>query len=65
MAGIAKKLIALDHRVIDLSKSNVIKARVSTELGWLHYEMGELDEAEAMAGNAIEILSQESETGDV
>jgi len=65
IAGNYQEAITLYQQAIVLSKTNVIKARVSTELGWLYYEMGELGEGEAKARNALSLLSQESETGDV
>lgn len=65
MLGSCDEAITRYQEAIDLSLTHLNKARVSTELGWLYYEMGQQDEALAMARSALELLSHESDTGEV
>lgn len=64
-AGRYEDAVALYQRALNLPLTNLQKARVSTELGWIFYEVGPQEEALKLAQSVIAFLSPEQESPEV
>ena len=57
--GKYEEAIELYRKVLDLSLQEIRKADICLELGWLLYEVGRRTEAQALAQNALLLLSKQ------
>ncbi len=61
-----EEAVTLYQQALNLPLRNLQKARVSMELGWIHYELrGQRTQAQMLAQRAISLLSSEEENPEV
>lgn len=61
LEGNFKKAVTLYQQAIDLAPTNLQKARVCIEFGWVRYEMGQQGEARALVQQALGFLATEAD----
>ena len=64
-AGRYEEAVALYHQALNLPVTDLQKARLSIDLGWLFYEVGEPVQGQTLAQSAIRLLSSEQESPEV
>ena len=61
LTGNLQEAVTLFRRAIDLAQTNLRKARVCIEFGWVYYEIGQLEEAKTLAQQALGLLATEAD----
>src|SRR6185436_11241784 len=65
LMGNSQEAVTLYRQAIDLTLTNLHKARVCIELGYVHYEMGQQGEAHALVQQALGFLATEADSLEV
>ena len=61
LTGNLQEAVTLFRRAINLAQTSLQKARVCIEFGWVYYEIGQLEEAKALAQQALGLLVAEAD----
>lgn len=61
LMGNSQETVTLFRQAIDLAQTNLQKARVCIEFGWVHYEMGQQGEAQVLVQQALGFLATEAD----
>ncbi len=61
LAGNLQEAVTVFQRAIDLAQTNLGKARVCIDFGWVYYEIEHLEEARTLAQQALGLLATEAD----
>lgn len=65
LAGNLQESLTVFQRAIDLARTSIGKARVCIDFGWVYYEIEHLEEARALAQQALGLLATEADCPEV
>ncbi|MGH7773419.1 MAG: tetratricopeptide repeat protein [Candidatus Binatia bacterium] len=64
-SGLDEEAVSIYERALNLPLTNFQRATVSMELGWLFYNMRQLEQAQMLSHSALECISQEKESAEI